>query len=178
MQLFLPYPSITQSVQCLDNRRLMKQIVEASQIVDAIMHDTGWRHHPIVRALRHHVDFVIEYGYVANAEWRGRGYQPVKFPHDRPGTYTTPPFVGIDIFHLSHRANLVRKAPDHYVQYFGRLPDSPYLWPVVDDKGTLVHFRYGNTGFVVAVDAPAPFPTSSETAAETVAEAVEGTLDA
>lgn len=36
MQTFLPYPNIIQSAQCLDNKRLGKQRVEALQILKAI----------------------------------------------------------------------------------------------------------------------------------------------
>ena len=36
MQTFLPYPSMGQSVRCLDYRRLGKQRVEALQILNAL----------------------------------------------------------------------------------------------------------------------------------------------
>jgi hypothetical protein len=42
-----------------------------------------------------------------------------------------PPWLGDPAFHLSHRAALVRKDPDHYRPLFGDVdPNLPYVWPV------------------------------------------------
>lgn len=42
-----------------------------------------------------------------------------------------PPWFGDEVFHQSHRSNLVRKDPEHYRKYFPDVPDNiPYVWPV------------------------------------------------
>lgn len=41
-----------------------------------------------------------------------------------------PPFLGDEAFHLSHRSNLIRKAPEHYRPFWPDVPDNlPYVWP-------------------------------------------------
>ena len=50
MQTFLPYKSFVKSAQCLDNKRLGKQRVEAMQILKSIyIEDYGWKNHPATK---------------------------------------------------------------------------------------------------------------------------------
>jgi hypothetical protein len=61
MQTFLPSPSFRESAQCLDNKRLVKQILECGQILGALdpkayeiifmkpKTGSGWTNHPAVR---------------------------------------------------------------------------------------------------------------------------------
>lgn len=50
MQTFVPYPDDTRTAAVLDDRRLLKQIVEGSQIVKALSNRAyGWQNHPVVK---------------------------------------------------------------------------------------------------------------------------------
>jgi len=50
MQTFLPQISFKESAECLDNRRLGKQRVEAMQIMKALLlPEYGWKNHPAVK---------------------------------------------------------------------------------------------------------------------------------
>ena len=77
------------------------------------------------------------------SEWRGRGYKDTclgktvdllaaHFVTDEiPQLISLPTWLGDEDLHLSHRSNLVRKAPDHYRPLFGDIPDDlEYIWPV------------------------------------------------
>lgn len=51
MQTFLPYPSIGESLNALDNKRLNKQILETYQILNILSGQSksgAWRNHPAV----------------------------------------------------------------------------------------------------------------------------------
>jgi hypothetical protein len=65
-------------------------------------------------------------------EWIDRGFKNTMplFDVRKP---RTPNWIGFEPFHSSHRANLLRKDPEHYAR-FGWMedPEDPYLWL---DKG-------------------------------------------
>ena len=62
MQVFLPYADIYQTAQCLDNKRLNKQIVECQQILDAICEiGKGWFNHPITKMYKEHFYWLLKY---------------------------------------------------------------------------------------------------------------------
>ncbi|MBB6567572.1 hypothetical protein HPO96_06170 [Kribbella sandramycini] len=44
----------------------------------------------------------------------------------------TPPWLGDDAVHRSHRSALLRKDPGYYAQYFDEPADLPYVWPASD----------------------------------------------
>lgn len=137
MQTFLPYKSFTKSLQCLDNKRLGKQRVEAMQILNALELDSTsrWRNHPAVRMWRGY-EFALEcYHDLAIEEWISRGFNnsmQLKHPLLRKDVrdlfnipWITPEFCS------AHRSNLLRKDPKFYGQYGWTEPhDLPYIWPV------------------------------------------------
>ena len=44
-----------------------------------------------------------------------------------------PKWLGDSDFHLAHQSNLMRKDADHYLQFFGEVPnDLDYVWPRPD----------------------------------------------
>ena len=57
MQTFLPYPDFQKTAQCLDNKRLGKQRVEARQIISTLEgKSNGWRNHPAVKMWKGYED--------------------------------------------------------------------------------------------------------------------------
>jgi len=148
MQTFLPYPDFLKSAQCLDNKRLGKQRVEALQILRIITGEDSnsrWKNHPAVRMWRGYADALANYTIIICKVWSDKGYkdscklkvykliskryEPDNFDVWKDGR--VPFWLGTSAFHLAHQSNLVRKMPEHYRQYFPNIPDDlPYIWPV------------------------------------------------
>jgi len=133
MQTFLPYPSFTESARVLDRQRLGKQRVECLQILAALHGGEGWKNHPAVKMWRGYESALIMYASTICDEWIARGYKDtcrakiIERYHIRETL--SPSWLGNENFHRAHRANLVRKDPQHYVPLFGDLPMEPYVWP-------------------------------------------------
>jgi hypothetical protein len=130
MQTFLPYPDFAASAAALDPRRLGKQRLEAFQILRTLRGETrGWARHPAVRmwagreaALSAYMDACID-------EWERRGYRNT-MRRVRPAAWEPPAWLGEEAFHASHRANLLRKAPEFYERWgWTEDPSLPYVWP-------------------------------------------------
>jgi len=131
MQTFLPYKSFARTARVLDYRRLGKQRVEAMQILKALRDPSyGWQSHPAVNQWRGYINALKYYHNIIIEEWCRRGYcnnmrlEPVR------GRLVYPPWLGLRKYHLSHRANLLRKDPKYYSQFNWRVdPSTPYYWP-------------------------------------------------
>jgi hypothetical protein len=130
MQTFLPYPSFVSSAKALDCRRLGKQRVEARQILKALRNGGGWQHHPAVCMWRGYEDALVLYSNLMIEEWMNRGYRNTMEIYEA-GIVRMPPWLGDDVFHASHRSNLLRKDPNWYGQFGWTEPDTlEYVWPV------------------------------------------------
>lgn len=141
MQTFLPYPDFAKSAACLDNRRLGKQRIEAKQIYLALTQPRyGWQNHPAVKMWRGYSLTLAAYGCVICDEWIARDFRDSLRPFfygcckswlDIAQEGRTPPWLGNESFHASHRSNLLRKDPVWYGQFgWTEPPDLPYIWPV------------------------------------------------
>ncbi|WP_434991972.1 MSMEG_6728 family protein [Arthrobacter sp. Ld5] len=139
MQTFLPYPDFAASARVLDQARLGKQRVETLQALRAlVIPDYGWRRHPAIRMWMGYVPALTVYGLAMVAEWVSRGHadsthrQILEFAPrvlEEPDV-PMPPWFGDPALHLSHRSNLVQKAPEIYRHRFPGAPeDLPYVWP-------------------------------------------------
>jgi hypothetical protein len=120
MQTFLPYASFALSARCLDRQRLGKQRVEAKQILLALRTGGAWANHPATRMWRGHEASLATYGATICVEWKSRGYQDSLLPFftsESIDNADTPPWLGYEPFHASHRSNLLRKLPSHYSQF-------------------------------------------------------------
>jgi hypothetical protein len=152
VQTFLPYADFAATARVLDQRRLGKQRVEAIQILRGLtVAGYGWRHHPAVKMWAGYEEALVRYGLDICAEWcaSGRadtcagtlvadlvaagGPAHVRKQRELAEAGDLPPWLGDERLHLSHRASLVRKDPDHYRPFFGDVPDDlPYVWPASD----------------------------------------------
>ena len=136
MQTFLPYPSFTESLKCLDDKRLGKQRVEAMQIYNIVSgrhYDlAGWRNHPAVLMWRGYADALAFYHNVIIDEWVLRGFRNnMEYLPIPDGEIIFPDWFGDERFHSSHRSNLLRKNSDWYGQFgWGESSDLEYFWPV------------------------------------------------
>jgi hypothetical protein len=144
MQTFMPYIHVRESLESIDNQRLNKQILEASQIIQCIDDpDRGYQSHPAVRMWRGHILALCNYGAIAadvfaerfckaddRSVWFARRQTELrsKYPIEQ-GKY--PPWFGCIAVHASHRSRLIVKNPDRYGPEWPDTPeDMPYLWPV------------------------------------------------
>ena len=134
MQTFLPYPDFAESARALDWRRLGKQRAEALTILNIIEGRTtsrGWQNHPAVNMWRGYARALRVYLNECIREWVRRGYvnnMPVE--EVPPESVEYPWWLGVELFHASHRANLLRKDPEFYSGYgWDEDPRMPYWWP-------------------------------------------------
>lgn len=144
MQTFLPYPSFTGSAAALDNKRVVKQIVEVKQILAACENPkAAWGSHPIVRMWRGYEVRLAYYGFTCAEEYKTRFSRShsldalflnrvyrAKLDHAQP-------WYGVPQFHQSHRLALYYKDPVFYGPKFNftHAPLPPnYLWWCPDAK--------------------------------------------
>lgn len=141
MQTFLPYESFALSARSLDRQRLGKQRVEVLQMLNALTDPTkGWRNHPCTQMWAGYERALAYYGMFVCHEWKSRGYKDtcagkieslVRVNGIDRVPLEMPWWLGNYEFHRSHRANLLRKNPEHYRPLFGanHPDDLPYWWP-------------------------------------------------
>jgi hypothetical protein len=138
MQTFLVYPLFGSALDCLDNKRLGKQRVEAKQIYDIITgksKSAAWRNHPAVLMWKGYEKALALYYNMSLHQWQKRGHKNIKLKEIKMTTDEIisteyPPWLGEEKFHASHRSNLKRKNPEFYGKYDWEEPlDLPYVWP-------------------------------------------------
>lgn len=114
MQTFIPLPDFQESIKCLDGKRLFKQVVEARQILNTLIKNTGWIHHPAVLQWKGFEGSLINYAYLAAEECIARGINGHgeisklnKLGIDPEND--VPPWFGTEAIHSSHRSKLLCK---------------------------------------------------------------------
>lgn len=145
MQTFLPYSDFNLSAQCLDNKRLNKQILETWQIYQSLtITSYGWKHHPAVKMWKGYESKLLDYGLCVYLEWKERSNKDHKSglliykEFLKVDEFAYPYWFGDDKFHSSHRAALLYKDYTWYKQFaWNELPaipnvkgSLPYYWPV------------------------------------------------
>lgn len=146
--------SLKKCAENLDNKRLMKQLVEASQIIDVLLgKKTGWANHPACKMWEGHVNALKRYYNFIHDECRRRGFniKMKKFHHNKPKRTKINLVDGVPIvngnkedtfpwwflwreLHLTHQASLLRKDPDFYSDKFTdrkleKYINHGYIWP-------------------------------------------------
>ena len=133
MQTFLPYSEFWLSLYCLDNKRLGKQRVEARQIWRTLRGENlGWRHHPAVKMWRGYENALATYYNISLRIWEAKGFcnSMERIEKATGPALAMPHWLGDERLHSSHRANLLRKNPEHYGRFgWEETPRSGYYWP-------------------------------------------------
>lgn|SRR5574343_265033 len=127
MQTFLPFPSFKKSVAHLDWKRLGKQRVECSQLLD-----NQWANHPATVMWRGYHDALRSYAQEAVNEWVKRGYQNTLDFAVRRQVVEMPWWFNLSVVHRSHQLRLLEKDHAFYSKCFNlRTPSDPwgYVWP-------------------------------------------------
>lgn len=141
MNTFLPYPSYSQSVQCLDRLRLGKQRLECLTILKTNLGlSSAWQNHPCTKQWRGFEVSLSLYTFEIIKEWKRRNYKDSceeklfklierKDFIDKP--VQEPPWLGNYYFHSSHRAALLYKNFEHYSKFgWTEEPKLCYVWGV------------------------------------------------
>lgn len=133
MQTFMTYVDPPLTAMSLDNKRLGKQRVEGKQIIDLLegrVHN-GWRNHPAVRMWEGYLVFLKNYVNTMIDAWVHRGCENTMEKYDWEGPIEIPWWCYDPRSQYSHRANLVRKFPEHYREKWPNVfEETPYWWPV------------------------------------------------
>lgn len=137
MQTFLPYKDFRKSLESLDDKRLGKQRVETSQILNVILGRPkkdgtpykGWLNHPCSVMWRGYENALKEYLNVSIDVWKARGKNNTMQKESIEGKLEMPWWLGKEELHSSHRANLLRKDPEYYRKHkWEESPEDPYVW--------------------------------------------------
>ena len=155
LQTFMPYQSFEASAAVLDNKRLGKQRIENLQIAMALVDNGGlrggWKAHPAARMWHGHLAWLVLYQQAICHEWIiVRGFKDTcwektldNLARDLPASRAwntlsspvshsdvpRPWFLDSEALRLTHRDNLVRKAPELYLKHFGPLrSELAYVW--------------------------------------------------
>lgn len=146
MQTFVPEATPEEIAVTLDRQRLGKQRVEVLQILRAITGGShGWRNHPATVMWADNPGGLAHYGVTLCRHWVGLGYKDTCL--DKISSIVTPDpedmpwWWANELVMLSHRSNLVRKAPEFYAGMWPDVPRNlPYMWPRPD--GWLVEGKW------------------------------------
>ena len=154
MQTFLPYSDFRKSMKVLDWRRLGKQRVEAHQILNVLLERTetkGWRNHPITKMWDGYENLLKHYFNICVEEWMERGYNNNMNFEPIEGDIKYPDWLGDELFHSSHRANLLRKDSEYYSQFeWKEDSENPYAWYDIDkQQWYLQHVGTGVREYVI-----------------------------
>lgn len=129
MQVFMPEYSFVESAAVLDQKRLVKQLLEGRQIMAALSGNSkGWTNHPATNMFRGHGATLYYYLMCIRNEMEYRGYKWENNWHEIEIMYHTyfhsedsyPAWMLTEEFTkvvTTHRANLHLKAPELYPQY-------------------------------------------------------------
>ena len=128
MQVFIPFADFRESAKSLDNTRLNKQILEATQILDIIYNlptktgkpRTGFLSHPAVTMWKPYGSALQEYTSQCILEAESRDISVVNYI-ERMKIYpkhelVMPVWWGDEKIHSSHRARLLQKPFEEWIK--------------------------------------------------------------
>jgi Pyrimidine dimer DNA glycosylase len=147
MQTFLPHPSMRESLDALDNKRLNKQILESYQILKVLSGQSpsnAWRNHPAVLMWEGAENELWRYSQTAIVLANMRGIKTdkndanikaltkiavLRWGDDEPAWRNHP--ATVKRVNATHKANLYIKDPIYYYKYAYAIA-SPYNEPCCD----------------------------------------------
>ena len=142
MQTFLPLENFEESAKVLDYRRLGKQRIEAIFLLKSLTKEydkKGWINHPARLMWVGSAGTLYDYTKAVCLEWRNRKYKDtvldklIELGNRNPEIFEEnkkPWFIGYQLFHDSHKSNLLRKNLEHYSKFGWDVgPNLEYFWP-------------------------------------------------
>lgn len=145
MQTFLPSADFSESMRCLDPKRLGNQIYREGMTLLR----GGWPNHPASKIWRDYPDALVNYLLcgVKELRWRGHNYTDRpwcielqdRWDNREDDEIKYPPWLGDQALHASHRGVLLYKDTEWYSQFgWKEAPRAPlpngkqnYVWPEI-----------------------------------------------
>lgn len=131
MQVFTPYADPFSCAECLDLRRLNKQIIECRQILAAISGKSqAWKNHPVVKQYKKHILYLANYMHCLE-------YYKAKDPvaalfYSNKAMEHKPEFLTLD-FCNQHKRRLYTKNNAFYSRFY-KYGESQENWYYVEGK--------------------------------------------
>lgn len=131
MQVFTPYPEPFKTADCLDGRRLNKQIIECKQILAAIKDESNaWKNHPVVKQYKNDVWYLENYMRCLISFKDGKLDDALIYSNH--AMIYKPEFLTME-FCKQHKRRLYTKDKEFY-SIFYRYGESNENWYFVDGK--------------------------------------------
>ena len=131
MQVFTPYSRPFACADCLDPRRLNKQIIECKQILAAIRGESqAWKNHPVVKQYADYTDY-LELYMLCLQHYKAGNYV-IAISYSDKAMIFKPNFL-TDEFCDQHKRRLYTKNNNFYA-YFYKYGESQENWYYVDGK--------------------------------------------
>lgn len=138
MNVFLPYADYQKSIECLDKRRCLKQVVEASQLIDGLLSrgSIRWTSHPASRMYKFNLSSLIDY--YNKCLNHAKSFWKINFKKltmiENSSIVIHPEWLGNEQFHSRMRARLLYKDFNWYSQFgWTEKPideSQGYIWPI------------------------------------------------
>lgn len=130
MQVFVPYISPLEIAECLDKKRLTRQISEAKLILDGIDDKNGWKNNVVVKMWKPYRNWL--YNYWLTLYYYNLGDIMMAIDSDNYCIKYPPKFLN-DNFCNQHKRRLYTKNPQHYYE-FANYGESYENWYYLDNK--------------------------------------------
>lgn len=131
MQVFTPYQEPFKTADCLDGRRLNKQIIECKQILAAIKGESkAWKNHPVVKQYKNYVGYLENYMRCLISFKDGKIRDALSY--NNCAMFYKPEFLTME-FCNQHKRRLYTKDNEFY-HIFYRYGESNENWYFVDGK--------------------------------------------
>lgn len=131
MQVFTPYPEPFKTADCLDGRRLNKQIIECKQILAAIKGESkAWKNHPVVKQYKNHIQYLHAY-MMCLISFKGDCLDAAIY-YSRYAMRYRPEFLTTE-FCNQHKRRLYTKDNEFYWMFY-KYGESNENWYFVDGK--------------------------------------------
>jgi hypothetical protein len=152
MQVFVPSTDLAECAACLDSKRLQKQLLECTMILN-ILYDvpkkdggkrTAWLTHPAVLQWKHWPGALARYFDAVADECDRRSIRTATLREQMEGFTRKgklPIWWGDEKVHSSHRSRLLQKDREHYKQFKWKearakdLAEHRYWWAIPSEDG-------------------------------------------
>lgn len=139
MILYLPYEDFHLSAKAMDFRTLTLQRFEAWRLLHMLKTRVpyGMEKHPTLLMWEDYPSWLAAYGMAICSEWSSQADRETELTElfrthievtDLTDTY--PLWLGDSLLHLSHRSNMIKLNPEHYLKLWpGIVEGLPLAWP-------------------------------------------------
>lgn len=123
MQVFVPFTEPLKTAQCLDKKRLNKQIIECRQLIRTIRGESrSWANHPVTKMYSHPELFKYMQYYVQCLKYYKDGALEMADNYSRMAVgylekTQEAKYILSEKFCDQHKRRLYAKDPEHYVQF-------------------------------------------------------------